>query len=224
MSFKSSEGSQQRKTLKQCYQCKQKGHIAHNCWERRKILSLIEKGKETERRVNLQRQNLAKEKDRQKNVLNTCPHSSSPCQACECHPEFAKPPQKDKDKSSQQVKIVEIGNKCNPVKPTKAHKWIQSKEEGEKVSTPGFQFKDENSNEEEEIIEYSHHNIHGENIINSEGNQVPSRKKSSLVNQAEVPKLVEEEKGKSTHHVMKITKCNSDIDESESAESDSQMV
>lgn len=47
MSSKSSKGSWRRKTLKQCYQCKGKGHIAQNYQVMRKSPSWMDKGKET---------------------------------------------------------------------------------------------------------------------------------------------------------------------------------
>lgn len=87
---------------------------------------------------------------------------------------------------------MEINNKFNLVSPTEAPKG--SKEEGGKVPTPGFCFKDEDSQEEEEITEYSHHNIHGESIINSKGNLIPFRKSQIQLTKLRMPNWQKEKR------------------------------
>lgn len=70
-------------------------------------------------------------------------------------------------------------NKFNLVNPTKALKGIESENKEEKVITPRFYLKNDES--KEEVTKYSYHNIHGESVSDSKGNLVPPKTKKNLI-------------------------------------------
>lgn len=214
----SSNESWRVKTRMQCHQCRENNHIAQKCHTQKKLLSWMDKGKETEKKVILWRQDLANEK---KSVVEvTCPHSSSPCQAHEYFHQFVKLPQKNKDQSLQKAKSVEINNKFNPVNPAEAPKGIELNEEEKVIITPGDLFR--NDSNDKTRSEYSYHNIYGESIINSVGSRIPFKgKASNLVDHTEALKVVKVEKR--TSIVAKVTKCNSNIDESSDKEQEEEL-